>query len=67
VLVAAALFAGIVVVLLLGWAVSASPLPEWLKFVLYTFLASFLGGGATARRRYRAGKSPWSLKEPERG
>lgn len=62
----AAMFLGIVALLLLSWLVIASSLPEWLKLVIVTVLTSgFVGGGTVARRRYR-GRSPWSMKKTER-
>ena len=68
VLLAGVLLVGIMVALGLAWLISASDLPGWIKVILNSFIASFfVFGGGRARRKYRAGRSPWSLDKPERG
>jgi hypothetical protein len=54
--------------LLVAWVVGLSALPVWLKGLLYTLLSGFAGFAShRTNKRYRAGRSPWSMKEPERG
>jgi hypothetical protein len=63
-----ALAVGVVFLFAIAWLVAISPLPDWIKFVLFSLLSgSGLLGGNEARRRYRDGRNPWSRKTPERG